>query len=90
MDNLDREDFAYFQIAASEALRAGCEESLDRDAREDYFHEAAKWAAKAFVSARENVFARFLAMSQFQSAWGQILLCRSNYDAVVIRVEQPH
>jgi hypothetical protein len=87
--DIDREDFAQFQIAASEALRAGCAEGLDADERELYFHEAAKWAGKAFVAARDNVFSRLLALSQYESAWGMILLCRSNYDAMVINVEEP-
>lgn len=77
-------DYAKFQISASEALRAGAAEGLGYEERIRFFIESQMWSQKAFLAARQNVYARVLALDQYQCAAGLILLARNEYNSVVV------
>lgn len=73
--------YTTYQIAASEALRAGCDTSCPDEKRISYFREAAHWAKKAVMIAdRTNVCEQFLAICQYQCAVGEILLVEAQKD----------
>ena len=77
-------DYAKFQIAASEALRAGASPDLSYEERVRLFLESQMFSQKAFLAARQNVYARVLAFDQYQCAAGMILLARNEYQSVVV------
>lgn len=73
------EEFRSFQIAASEALRAGCDLEITTEERVVLFRQAAHFAAKAFLSSNDNVYYRLLAITQYQCAFALILLSETGY-----------
>lgn len=80
---MSAEEYVSFQISASEALRAGGNLEISQEERRAYFTQAAFYSAKAFVAAKDNVFHRFLAISQYQCAHSLILLVDTDYSASV-------
>ena len=77
-------DYAQYQIAASECLRAGSLEGISKEERRARLVESQKYSEKAFLTAAENVYMRFLAISQYQCAAGMLVLVDNNYDSVVV------
>jgi len=80
---MSAEEYVSFQISASEALRAGGNLEISREQRRAYFVQSAFYSAKAFVAAKDNVYHRFLAISQYQCAHSLILLVDTDYSASV-------
>lgn len=82
-------DYVSYQISASEALRAGGDATLEKQERIDKFKEAAFWSAKAFLAAKDNVYFRYLAISQHTCASGLLLLVQNDYNSVVLSSKAP-
>lgn len=80
-------EFQALQIAASECLRQGCDLNLERDERLILFEQSAEFAAKAFLAARENVYFRYLAVSQFECAQGMKLMLETGFNSKVLTAQ---
>jgi hypothetical protein len=80
-------EYVTLQVASSENLRAGGQHGLKQEERIFYFCEAKKYAKEAFLAARQNVYARALAWSQYQCANGLLLLAENDYNSVTINVD---
>lgn len=82
-------EYRIYQTAASESLRQAGDLGCTIEERLIMLDEAAEYAAKAFLAAKDNVYFRYLAMSQYTCAEGLKLLVRTNYDSRVVTAKPP-